>query len=162
MHASENWANVARTLFAHLAALSLPSGCALVPADDTRFNSDEVSSFVRVQLEHDPGVFAGVTSGRKTQRVRVNVIAECWARLPEDAAGGTLDTVDTLAATVRAGFSFSDIALKDYVTDSTGATAAGGVLRSVPTPEIQTAPPFSGWARRTVFATFHWWPQHEA
>lgn len=162
LHASEDVRNVTRTILARVAALALPSGCAVVPADDTRFDSQDVSAFVRVQVEHAEGTFAGVTSGRKMGRHLIEVRAECWAILPEGSSSGALDTVDQVASIVRAGLTYADLTLLDYVSDPSGATAAGGVLRFIRPPELQTIPPLAPWARRLVYVTGHWWPQHEA
>lgn len=161
MHGTERMRNVSRTILAHLSSLSFTPDTDIVPIDDTAYNSQTNTQFVRVAIRTLGGVPNGIRSGRKTQQYRLQVIAECYARAPGANAIGAIDAAERVADTVADGMRNADITLRDYVLDTTGATATTQVLRFIDPPEIASPPPVDGWGRRIVSATGLWWAEHK-
>lgn len=158
MTASEQFRNVTRTVFVCLAAALAASSAprpALVPADDAKFSSETVPSFVRVGFAPVSETSMGrvVDSGIRYRCTlcRFAVIAECYARGSSTEPGTQIDEQDRIADVVSNALRYKDLPLYDYVTTPGTGTLVPSVAIRFDRPPSRTSPPSdSGWARRIV------------
>lgn len=166
MHASADLRNVERSVLVALNSASV--GAPIVPDGDEKFDTSTATAtgFVRVSFRSLPEVPQGrvVDSGTTYQAVRASalLVAECFGQ-GNAGDGSTVDALDGLASKVAHAIRYANVAVKDYVTDPTGATSIAGVVcRFVRPPEVQRVPPSDGWHRRIVLAEGHWFLRHAA
>lgn len=149
MHASARRRNIHRTLLAYLGTAAL--GATLVHADDTAFDPDGVSAFVRVRLDDDGSTNAHRIAGDSAEMLSTRLVAEVYSRTVDGQALAAVDAADAVAETVADLLRQRSLPLLDYVTDPTGATAVTGyTVRVIAPPEVLTVPAVDGWARRIV------------
>lgn len=166
MHASADLRNVERSILVALNGAGL--GAPVVPDGDEKFDSSTATAtgFVRVSFRTLPETPQGrvVDGGATLQAVRASamVVAEVFGQ--GNAGEGTVyDAIDGLTSKVAHALRYANVAVKDYVSDPTGATSVTGVVcRFVRPPEVQRVPPSDGWHRRIVLAEGHWFLRHAA
>lgn len=151
--------NVIRSLMVYLCAANL--GAALViPPGDERTPDAGTASWVRVSLQDVVAAISGYESGDRMIRQEALVSVECFVSSLATEQTGSTDAVEYIASRAVDALQTRDILIRDYVTDSTGATLASAVLRVSAPPTVLTPAPVEGYQRRTVQARVRWFARH--
>ena len=154
MHASAFRANAARTIAVAIAAANL-GGALLIPDGDDRAPGEDVGSFVRLTVDQPTSSPAGrYSASLRGARVDLMVTVECYTRGNSDGRTLAVDAVQILADRVADALTYTDLPLKDYVSDPTGATSISGhAVRFITPASVRRLDPVDGYQRRHVEAS---------
>jgi len=159
MNPTEYETNASRSLLVYLTPLIATTWT--VP-DDSRFNADKASSFIRVSATCEgetPTGFHPSTDGAATRAAfaEMVIVCECYFRETSAYEARSTDSAGTLASQVRSALRAPlHIPILDYLSNPQTPSATEAQLQFAYPATIAAPPVIDGWQRRIVTTRAFW------